>query len=605
LIPSTRIRALPAAACAAALLAAALPGCAPGPSQPDLPPEIVTWSWHNPRPFGQDVEGVWGVSPDDVHAVGEGGLILHFDGASWNHIPSPAAADLHDVHGCAADDIYAVGAAGTILHFDGARWRRIEGGQGLNLVAVWCRSPRDVHVVSELGTVLHHDGSGWSETVVGTGHARGDYQDVWGSADGRIFAVGRVGTAALLEDGAWRRLDPGGDHDLFHVFGRSSAEVYATGRDPDGDGVLLFWDGIAWSRLDWPLDEPGALCEADGVLYVVEGDRILGEPFATGGEVYHPVRPPGDLLGLDGGEVFGVGPAGLLLCRRGLTWRSPSSGPTLACNALDGLSRSRIWAAGQAGRIMTFEGAIWTEVPTPTDENLLGLWIAAADDAWAVGARGVILRWDGMAWNFWELVSGETLHAVWGAAPDDVYIGGEDGILLHFDGAAYRPLALPGGEDILAIGGRAADDVYVCAGTQVYRGHGDEWELIHPGDPGLLLTSIWVSPDTEDVFAGGRFPPEDGRRRSRLAPGGGMHWISGAFRRTWIGGVLGEVHDVRGLSPDEVYAATSRGVVRFDGERWEAEPELDGRPYRAVWTDPDGGAYAAGVRGEVRHRPAR
>ena len=30
--------------------------------------------------------GIWGVSTDDVFAVGEGGTVLHYDGSTWSRM---------------------------------------------------------------------------------------------------------------------------------------------------------------------------------------------------------------------------------------------------------------------------------------------------------------------------------------------------------------------------------------------------------------------------------------------------------------------------------------------------------------------------------------
>lgn len=59
--------------------------------------------------------GLWGADADDIYAVGQGGRILHYDGADWNSLTSPTSETLLGVWGPSADDIFVVGENGTIL----------------------------------------------------------------------------------------------------------------------------------------------------------------------------------------------------------------------------------------------------------------------------------------------------------------------------------------------------------------------------------------------------------------------------------------------------------------------------------------------------------
>lgn len=60
--------------------------------------------------------GVWAAGPEDVWAVGEAGLILHWDGQTWStaHVEG---THLYAVHGSGPEDIWAVGDQGVVLHY--------------------------------------------------------------------------------------------------------------------------------------------------------------------------------------------------------------------------------------------------------------------------------------------------------------------------------------------------------------------------------------------------------------------------------------------------------------------------------------------------------
>ena len=65
------------------------------------------------------LSAIWGSSPSDIYAVGTRGVIIHYDGSSWNEMDSGTENDLLAVWGSSANDIYIAGADGTILHYDG------------------------------------------------------------------------------------------------------------------------------------------------------------------------------------------------------------------------------------------------------------------------------------------------------------------------------------------------------------------------------------------------------------------------------------------------------------------------------------------------------
>ena len=60
-----------------------------------------------------------------VVAVGESGLILHFDGNTWKPMTSGVTQRLEAIWGSGPNDIYTVGSGtgGTILHYDGVAWK--------------------------------------------------------------------------------------------------------------------------------------------------------------------------------------------------------------------------------------------------------------------------------------------------------------------------------------------------------------------------------------------------------------------------------------------------------------------------------------------------
>jgi hypothetical protein len=61
--------------------------------------------------------GVWGSSPSDVFAVGDGGAILHYDGSAWSAMSSGTSIYFTGIWGSSPSNVFAVGDSGAILHY--------------------------------------------------------------------------------------------------------------------------------------------------------------------------------------------------------------------------------------------------------------------------------------------------------------------------------------------------------------------------------------------------------------------------------------------------------------------------------------------------------
>ena len=120
---------------------------------------------------GQDVPlyGIWGPSFYSVYAVGYGGTIIHYSGATWGTMTSGTTETLRGIWGLSDDDIVAVGDNGTIIHFNGSSWIAMTSGTDTDLFSVWGTSMSDIHVAGSGGLKLHYDGVEWNETPCLTG----------------------------------------------------------------------------------------------------------------------------------------------------------------------------------------------------------------------------------------------------------------------------------------------------------------------------------------------------------------------------------------------------------------------------------------------------
>jgi len=126
---------------------------------------------------------IWGSSASDVWAVGQtlnqGGMpetstIIHYDGSQWTRATVPAELNvpgqvLRSVWGSSASDVWAVGDDGLMAHWNGATWSKVASGTTHDLNAVGGSWSGSVWAAGAQGTILHRDNSGtWSPIASGT-----------------------------------------------------------------------------------------------------------------------------------------------------------------------------------------------------------------------------------------------------------------------------------------------------------------------------------------------------------------------------------------------------------------------------------------------------
>jgi hypothetical protein len=143
---------------------------------------------------------LWGRSASEVYAVGTGGVILAYDGTSWQGLSSPTDRNLFTLSGTDAD-LFAVGGAfsGTILHSDGGDFTDETPDLAPQLNGVSARSGCDPVAVGTSGSVYHRDGT-W------TADARDpatllDLHAVLLDEDCEVWAVGGAISSSPLSDG--------------------------------------------------------------------------------------------------------------------------------------------------------------------------------------------------------------------------------------------------------------------------------------------------------------------------------------------------------------------------------------------------------------------
>jgi hypothetical protein len=198
---------------------------------------------------------VWGSSPDDVYAVGPGGVAHSIGGGPFAGETS-AGTDVVSVWGSGAADVYVTTTsdAGAILHSSGdGGWSPVVSQQAGSAWTLWGSGPGDVYALVSLSStaapdarVLHSTADGeWSTASLGTPSTT--LVAIGGSGKNDVYAGGwqdgspRFGVLFHSEgDGQWSPVDlPGQPYQVTAIWCGSANDVYVGLFDAQGGPMVL------------------------------------------------------------------------------------------------------------------------------------------------------------------------------------------------------------------------------------------------------------------------------------------------------------------------------------------------------------------------------
>lgn len=217
-----------------------------------------------PATGSSTVWGLWQVAPNDVWAVGDGGLAVHFDGTSWTTSQTPAGTGyLNAVWASGASDVWAVGTTGTILHYDGKQWSSSFNNAMYDLNGVFGLDSRTVWAVGSTSTAtpgpgeFHKwDGTSWKPVSTGI---TGKLYGVWASAANDLYATGVGGLILHFNGATWSSSTPT-TNDLRFIWGTGPNLFFAVGNN----ATLLRNTGSGWNK--------PAVVDYGATLFAVSGD---------------------------------------------------------------------------------------------------------------------------------------------------------------------------------------------------------------------------------------------------------------------------------------------------------------------------------------------
>jgi hypothetical protein len=153
-----------------------------------------------------------GASESGALAVGLGGTTMRYDAATgWQIEPAPSLAQYVNLLGVAfagPSSAFAVGQFGVIAHWNGSAWSEDPQSSSLTkeqLNAVAFAPSGEGWAVGDNGTILHYNGQSWNTEQPPPGDSLAEITSVT-VAGSEVFAVAKGNLIARSSDGTWHEV---------------------------------------------------------------------------------------------------------------------------------------------------------------------------------------------------------------------------------------------------------------------------------------------------------------------------------------------------------------------------------------------------------------
>jgi len=174
-------------------------------------------------------------------AVGVDGLIMEFDGNSWEVVESPVIEDLKGVEFVNESEAWAVGFAGTVLHYSQGDWEIIDAGTTADLYGLHFISANEAWISGSDGTILNYNNGAF--TAQATPFPEMTYRAIGMADDGTIGWAGGDDRRIIGYDGEnWNSVSglPSGIWSIYGIDVRATDEAWAVGEYGTG-GLILHY----------------------------------------------------------------------------------------------------------------------------------------------------------------------------------------------------------------------------------------------------------------------------------------------------------------------------------------------------------------------------
>lgn len=264
-----------------------------------------------------DLYGVSALDPTHVWAVGYGGAIGFYNGASWTFQYRPNQAWLYDVSALDTTHVWASGQQGTMLFYNGSSWTPQPTGLLYDLGGVSAADPTHAWAVSYMEGIIFYNGASWAQQST-----EKYFNDVFAVDPTHVWAVGFNGKIFFYNGTSWAAQVSGlpVTSELLSVSGVDPTHVWTSGyKWSPLNGIVLFYNDTSWSE-----------------------QTSISTQWLN------------DVSAADATHVWAVGNNGTILFYNGTSWTSQTSGTTNILRGVFALDAGNAWAVGNGGKILKY-----------------------------------------------------------------------------------------------------------------------------------------------------------------------------------------------------------------------------------------------------------
>src|SRR5665213_2892219 len=222
--------------------------------------DVIYWSnFPLENPITDTINGICLINKKLGWAVGNNGLVMKYDGQTWNKVQTGLAPNqnLMAVGFLNETEGWTVGTQGTILHYNNGQWAQDISTSTADLYAIAVTPSRTVWVVGSNGTILTYNGISWAVGNLGlilkydgqkwTTFTASPTTERLNSlsvlSDVQAWAVGAYGTILNFNGTTWSKQGSAfSGFDLYSISMIDESNGWLAGQS----GTIAFYDGTRW-----------------------------------------------------------------------------------------------------------------------------------------------------------------------------------------------------------------------------------------------------------------------------------------------------------------------------------------------------------------------